>query len=69
MAQEINKRKYVHEILLNRSFKLDQEKVWLGELFNLYYAECLKYEMIFATALDFKQFDKYRLRPAFVASF
>ena len=26
------KRKYVHEVLVNRLFKLAQEKVWLGEL-------------------------------------
>ena len=26
------KRKYVHELLLNRLFKAAQEKVWLGEL-------------------------------------
>ena len=26
------KRKYVHELLVNRLFKLAQEKVWLGEL-------------------------------------
>ena len=26
------KRKYVHEILVNRLFKLAQEKGWLGEL-------------------------------------
>ena len=24
--------KYVHEVLVNRLFKLAQEKVWLGEL-------------------------------------
>ena len=27
------KRKYVHELLVNRLFKPAQEKVWLGELF------------------------------------
>ena len=27
-----NKRKYVHELLVNRLFKPAQEKVWLGEL-------------------------------------
>ena len=26
------KRKYVHELLVNRLFKPAQEKVWLGEL-------------------------------------
>ena len=26
------KRKYVHEVVVNRLFKLAQEKVWLGEL-------------------------------------
>ena len=26
------KRKHVHELLVNRLFKLAQEKVWLGEL-------------------------------------
>ena len=26
------KRKYVHEVLVNRLFKFAQEKVWLGEL-------------------------------------
>ena len=26
------KRKYVHKVLVNRLFKLAQEKVWLGEL-------------------------------------
>ena len=26
------KQKYVHEVLVNRLFKLAQEKVWLGEL-------------------------------------
>ena len=26
------KRKYVHEVPVNCSFKLAQEKVWLGEL-------------------------------------
>ena len=26
------KRKYVHDLLVNRLFKLAQEKVWLGEL-------------------------------------
>ena len=26
------KRKYVHEVLVNRLFKLTQEKLWLGEL-------------------------------------
>ena len=26
------KRKYVHEVLVNRLFKPAQEKVWLGEL-------------------------------------
>ena len=26
------KRKYVHKVLVNRLFKLTQEKVWLGEL-------------------------------------
>ena len=26
------KRKYVHKLLVNRLFKLAQEKVWLGEL-------------------------------------
>ena len=26
------KLKYVHEVLVNRLFKLAQEKVWLGEL-------------------------------------
>ena len=26
------KRKYMHELLVNRLFKPDQEKVWLGEL-------------------------------------
>ena len=26
------KRKYVHELLVNRLFKSAQEKVWLGEL-------------------------------------
>ena len=26
------KRKYVHEVLINRISKLAQEKVWLGEL-------------------------------------
>ena len=26
------KRKYVHEVLVNRLFKLAQEKVWLDEL-------------------------------------
>ena len=26
------KRKYVHGVLVNRLFKLAQEKVWLGEL-------------------------------------
>ena len=26
------KRKYVHEVLVNCLFKLDQEKMWLGEL-------------------------------------
>ena len=25
------KRKHVHEVLVNRLFKLAQEKVWLGE--------------------------------------
>ena len=30
------KRKYVHELLVNRLVKLAQEKVWLGEL-----ADCL----------------------------
>ena len=28
----IYKRKYVHELLVNRLFKPAQEKVWLGEL-------------------------------------
>ena len=27
-----NKRKYVHELLVNRLFKPAKEKVWLGEL-------------------------------------
>ena len=27
-----NKRKYVHELLVNRLFKPAQDKVWLGEL-------------------------------------
>ena len=27
-----NKRKYMHELLVNRLFKPAQEKVWLGEL-------------------------------------
>ena len=26
------KQKYVHDVLVNRLFKLAQEKVWLGEL-------------------------------------
>ena len=26
------KRKYVHEVLVNRLFKLSHEKLWLGEL-------------------------------------
>ena len=26
------KRKYVHEVLVNRLFELAQEKVWLGEV-------------------------------------
>ena len=25
-------RNYVHELLINRSFKLSQEKIWLGKL-------------------------------------
>ena len=29
---EIDKRKYVHGVLVNCLVKLDQEKVWLGEL-------------------------------------
>ena len=28
----VYKRKYVHELLVNRLFKPAQEKVWLGEL-------------------------------------
>ena len=29
---QFNKRKYVHEVLVNCLFKLAQENVWLGEL-------------------------------------
>ena len=32
MVVVIYKRKYVHKVLVNRLFKLDQEKVWSGEL-------------------------------------
>ena len=39
------KRKYVHKVLVNRLFKLAQEKVWIGEL-------------TIAVALDLKQLNK-----------
>ena len=32
MLEIANKGKYVHQVLVNRLFKLAQEKVWLGEL-------------------------------------
>ena len=38
--------KYVHEVLVNRLFKLAQVKVWLGELIMLYHISAYIQELL-----------------------